>query len=123
VKGRLVELFCHAMPCEGLAGVQIYEHPATMTDPAWLEYDACPHCGASLHAERLPWEDAADALLDTLEDAEALDFPKASVDRRALMEVVTAELERQSREHWRAEHAARQAAIDHEFPPAELLPF
>ena len=40
-------------------------------------YLACPHCGASLHAERLPWEDAADALLETLHDADALDFPKS----------------------------------------------
>ena len=132
-RGRSLTYYCHDVTCPGAGGFEVYEHPATETDPPYLATDYCPACRGDMHNEPIQWENAMEALADELEQAGVLEENEAQeVDWRHVFKAVHAELERQRAVRYRVEREAKRAAkeaavpqsvIDAEFPPAELLPF
>lgn len=130
-RGRHVTFYCHDVTCEGAGGFEVYEHPATETDPPDLAIDHCPVCRGDLFDEPIAWENPMEALADELEQAGVLEEnERQEVDWRHVFLAVHQELGRQRAVRYRAEREAKRAArevpqavIDHEFPPAELLPF
>ena len=95
--------FCQRVTCEGSSGVTCTRIPDTWTDPGWWEPEECPHCAGELRDTRPDFEDIVAGLIDELHQAQLLDT-SADVDERALFGAIQKELERQSREAWRAKY-------------------
>ena len=97
--------YCADATCKGFTGFEVRWAGSTQIDPAYPVDDTCPHCKAGMLDEPVEFEDAIDGLLDELLQGRAIgDYDLATLDRRAVLAAVQAELERQAREAWRARY-------------------